>query len=41
MEELCGNPRVDLRLGRDNEGELYLFTKPDGKIYKIVGGKGD
>jgi glucose/arabinose dehydrogenase len=39
MEELCGNGRVDLRLGRDHEGELYLFTKPDGRIYKIVGAK--
>ncbi|MEJ7645741.1 MAG: PQQ-dependent sugar dehydrogenase [Chryseolinea sp.] len=39
MEKLCGNSRVDLRLGRDHEGEVYLFTKPDGKVYKIVSAK--
>lgn len=36
MSELCGNERVDLRLGRDNKGEMYVFTKPDGKIYRIA-----
>ncbi len=31
--------RVQLRLGLDNEGELYLFTKSNGVIYKVVGCK--
>lgn len=39
MDELCGNKRVDLRLGRDGKGELYLFAKPDGKLYKMVKAK--
>lgn len=37
MKSLCGTDRVDLRLGRDGKGEMYVFTKPDGKIYKING----
>jgi len=37
LKELCGSNRVDLRLGRDAAGELYVFTKADGKVYKIVG----
>ena len=37
LEELSGSKRVDLRLGRDADGELYIFTKPDGKLYRIVG----
>jgi len=36
MEELSGDKRVDVRVGRDGEGELYLFTKPDGKVYQIT-----
>jgi mono/diheme cytochrome c family protein len=35
--ELCGNQRVDLRLGKDYNGEIYLFSKQDGKLYKLVG----
>lgn len=37
MKELCGNERVDLRFGRDRKGEVYVFTKPAGKIYRISG----
>jgi glucose/arabinose dehydrogenase len=37
MDQLCGDQRVDVRVGRDGNGELYLFTKPDGKVYQIVG----
>jgi glucose/arabinose dehydrogenase/mono/diheme cytochrome c family protein len=37
LSELSGNERVDLRLGRDNKGEIYVLTKPDGKIYRITG----
>lgn len=36
LAELCGNERADLRLGRDHQGELYVFTKIDGKVYKLV-----
>lgn len=36
MEGLCKNKRVDLRFGRDAKGELYVFTKPDGKIYQMA-----
>ncbi len=38
MMELAGNVgRVDLRLGTDLQGELYLMEKLRGRIYKIVG----
>ncbi|MEJ1239988.1 PQQ-dependent sugar dehydrogenase [Chryseolinea sp. T2] len=37
MEKLCGDGRVDVRIGRDAKGELYIFTKPDGKIYQVTG----
>lgn len=37
LRELCDNSRVDLHFGRDKQGELYILTKPDGKIYKITG----
>lgn len=37
MKQLCGVDRVDLRLATDHNGELYVFTKPDGKVYKITG----
>ena len=30
------SPRVDLRLGVDGDGELYLLTKGDGRIRKLV-----
>jgi glucose/arabinose dehydrogenase len=36
LVELCGTDRVDLHFGRDDHGELYILTKPDGKIYKVV-----
>ena len=36
LNELCGDNRVDLRFGRDYQGELYIFTKPDGKVYRLV-----
>ncbi|RZM17884.1 MAG: PEP-CTERM sorting domain-containing protein, partial [Sphingomonas sp.] len=28
---------VDLRLGRDDAGELYLLSKTRGEIFRIVG----
>jgi len=36
LRSLCGQDRVDLRFARDGQGEMYLFTKPDGKIYRII-----
>jgi hypothetical protein len=35
LRELCGQNRVDLRFGKDEKGEMYIFTKPDGKIYRL------
>ena len=37
MSQLCGSERVDMRLGKDRKGEVYVFTKPGGKIYRIAG----
>lgn len=39
IEELCGDKRADMRVGRDGKGELYIFTKPDGKLYKVISAK--
>lgn len=36
FDALLGGARVDLRWGMDSAGELYLFTKYDGKVYKVV-----
>lgn len=36
MAEISGHQRVDLRIGKDQEGELYLMTKGNGGVYKIV-----
>lgn len=36
LAELCGANKVDERFGRDIHGELYITTKPDGKVYKLV-----
>ncbi|ASV29325.1 PQQ-dependent sugar dehydrogenase [Maribacter cobaltidurans] len=36
FDALLGGARVDLRWGMDSKGELYLFTKYDGKVYKLV-----
>lgn len=33
---MLGGGRVDLRLGWDSAGELYLFEKSKGRIYKAV-----
>ena len=37
MQALSGDPRVDLHLGRDRAGELYLLSKANGTIWKITG----
>ena len=38
LEELTGSKRVDLRFGVGPEQELYLFTKADGRVWKVVDG---
>jgi glucose/arabinose dehydrogenase/mono/diheme cytochrome c family protein len=37
LRDVCGSDRVDLHFGRDAQGEIYLFTKADGRVYKLVG----
>lgn len=39
LDQLCGDKRVDLRFGKDENGNLYILTKPDGKIYQLAGAK--
>jgi len=36
LKDQCKVDKVDLRIGRDAAGELYLMTKSDGVMYKIV-----
>ena len=35
LRSLCGQNRVDLRFAQDEQGEMFIFTKPDGKIYRM------
>ena len=35
FRQLCGAEKVDLRFGRDSDGEIYILTKPDGKVYTL------
>ncbi len=35
MRDLAGNDRVDFRLGRDTDGELYVLSKANGRIWRI------
>ncbi len=37
MEDITKSKRVDLRIGIDSDRELYLFSKGNGAVYKIVG----
>ena len=39
LSKLCGSDKVDERFGQDIHGELYLTTKPDGKVYRLVSSK--
>lgn len=39
FKQLCNDERLSMRFGRDDEGEIYISTMPDGKIYKLVHGK--
>jgi mono/diheme cytochrome c family protein len=36
LRQICGQNRVDLRFAKDVKGEMYIFTKPDGKIYRLT-----
>jgi len=36
---IAGRGRVDLRFAEDNDGELYILTKSDGMIRKVVGAR--
>ncbi|MCW3105626.1 MAG: c-type cytochrome, partial [Segetibacter sp.] len=36
LAQLCKSNRVDMRFGMDSKGELYILTKADGKVYKLV-----
>ena len=35
LYEMTGSNRVDLKFGMGRYGKIYLFTKADGKIYKL------
>jgi hypothetical protein len=37
MAMVSGRGRVDLRFAEDNDGELYVLTKSDGMIRKVIG----
>ncbi|MCF6297877.1 MAG: PQQ-dependent sugar dehydrogenase [Flavobacteriaceae bacterium] len=36
---LTNNNRVDFRIGPNSNGELFIFTKADGKVYRVIGVK--
>jgi glucose/arabinose dehydrogenase len=36
LADLSRSRRVELRFGVDQKGEIYILTKPDGKVYKLV-----
>lgn len=36
MQDLAGDERIDLRIGQDAEGEPYLLSKANGKVWKVV-----
>jgi hypothetical protein len=36
LATLTRNKRVDLRFGQDGKGELSVFTKADGALWKVV-----
>jgi mono/diheme cytochrome c family protein len=39
MAAIAGRGRVDFRFAMDNDGELYILTKSDGMIRKVVGAR--
>ncbi|MBL7697797.1 MAG: PQQ-dependent sugar dehydrogenase [Chitinophagaceae bacterium] len=36
LKSVVGSNRADLHFGRDESGELYILSKANGKIYKLV-----
>lgn len=36
LHTLTRDKRVDLRFGQDSRGDLYVFTKADGAVWKVV-----
>lgn len=40
MLKLADSNRADLRFGLDAQGEIYVLSKQNGKIWKITGAKG-
>jgi glucose/arabinose dehydrogenase len=40
MRTLAGDSRVDLRLGLDRAGELYVLSKANGRIWSVTGTRG-
>lgn len=36
LRQICDNNRVDLRFGRDAQGHVYILTKADGQVYRIM-----
>lgn len=39
LAEISEGQRVNLRFGKDSSGELFIFTKSNGTVYKVVGCK--
>ncbi|SEG95312.1 Carbohydrate binding module (family 35) [Nonomuraea solani] len=37
MRTLAGDDRVDLRIGMDRAGDLFILSKANGKIWKVTG----
>ena len=37
LSELVNDDRVDLRFGLDDNGEIYVLTKADGMVRKLIG----
>ncbi|GEO04138.1 hypothetical protein AAE02nite_18020 [Adhaeribacter aerolatus] len=37
LKEIMGGKKTDLRFGLGPKQELYIFTKSDGRIYKVTG----
>ena len=36
LQKLCGNKKTDLRFGIGQNQNLYLFTKADGRLYRVT-----
>ncbi|CAN1549079.1 Glucose/Sorbosone dehydrogenase [Spirosomataceae bacterium] len=37
FRNICKNNKTDLRFGQGANGEIYVYTKTDGRIYAVVG----